>query len=198
MAWWAQWVSVESHNLGPQSLHWPECLSGPPQTACGAGRRSNRDRGSSCFAFSSFCGGWDPYPLGVSEIAAGSERNTHLTGRQRESTGVTHHPHHLKGQCPPKNHKYICLPLIWVCMSPRDVCLLLKIIEPDGTRLVFLKAPLKMNKYIWKNSPWIMIWLIKIIHKSCLKWIHVGIIFFLCNLTEKCLSTHGGTAIWLS
>lgn len=49
-------VSVESHNLGPQSLHWPECLSGPPQTACGAGRRSNRDRGSSCFAFSSFCG----------------------------------------------------------------------------------------------------------------------------------------------
>lgn len=49
-------VSVESHNLGPQSLHWPECLSGPPQTACDAGRRSNRDRGSSCFAFSSFCG----------------------------------------------------------------------------------------------------------------------------------------------
>lgn len=50
-------VSVESHNLGPRSLYWPECLSGPPQTACGAGRRSNRYRDSSCFAFSSFCGG---------------------------------------------------------------------------------------------------------------------------------------------
>lgn len=51
------WVSEECHNLDPQSLHLPECLSGPPQTACGAGRRSNRDRGSSCFAVSSFCGG---------------------------------------------------------------------------------------------------------------------------------------------
>lgn len=71
-------VSVESRNLGPQSLHWPKCLSGPPQTASGAGRRSNRDRGSSCFAFSSFCGSGDPLPLGVSEISAGSERETHL------------------------------------------------------------------------------------------------------------------------
>lgn len=78
-------VSVESHNLGPRSLHWPECLSGPPQTACGAGRRSNRDRGSSCFAVSSFCGSRDPLPLGVSEIAAGSERDTHLKGRRHRS-----------------------------------------------------------------------------------------------------------------
>lgn len=78
-------VSVESRNLGPQSLHWPECLSGPPQTASDAGRRLNRDRGSSCFAFSSFCGSWDPLPLGVSEIAAGSERETRL---KTESTGV--------------------------------------------------------------------------------------------------------------
>lgn len=77
------WVSVESHNLGPQSLHWPECLSGPPQTACGAGGRSNRDRGSSYFAFSSFCGSRDPLPLGVSEIAAGSERETHLFSFRR-------------------------------------------------------------------------------------------------------------------
>lgn len=89
-------VSVESHNSGPRSLHWPECLSGLPQTACDAGGTSNRDRDSSCFAFSSFCGGWDPLPLGVSGIAAGSERGTHLTGGQRESTGVTHHPHILR------------------------------------------------------------------------------------------------------
>lgn len=82
-------VSVESHNLGPQSLHWPECLSGPPQTACGAGGRLNRDRDSSWFAFSSFCGGWDPLPLGVSGIAAGSERDTHLMGVDRKRRSNT-------------------------------------------------------------------------------------------------------------
>lgn len=78
-------VSEESHNLGPRSLHWPVCLSGPPQTACGAGRRLNRYKGSSCCAFSSFCGG--PLPLGVSEIAAGSERDTHLKREPERSAG---------------------------------------------------------------------------------------------------------------
>lgn len=52
-----RWVSVEFHSLGPQNLHWPECLSGPPRTACDAGRRSDSGKGSFCFAFYSFCGG---------------------------------------------------------------------------------------------------------------------------------------------
>lgn len=50
-------VSEESRNWGLRSLHWPGCLSGPPRTVCGAAGRSNSDRGSSCSAVSSFCGG---------------------------------------------------------------------------------------------------------------------------------------------
>lgn len=70
-------VSGESHSWGPQSLHWPGCLSDPPQTACAAGVRSNIHKGS-CSAVSFFCGSEGPIPLRVSEIAAGSERKPHL------------------------------------------------------------------------------------------------------------------------
>lgn len=85
-------VSGGCRNWDPRSLHWPGCLSGPPRTACGAGGRSNRDRGSSCSAVSSSCGGWDPLPLGVSGIAAGSERGTHLSGEGgvQSNTPTTH------------------------------------------------------------------------------------------------------------
>lgn len=76
-------VSEESRNWGLRSLHWPGCLSGPPRTACGAAGRSNSDRGSSCSAVSSFCGGWAPLPLGVSGIAAGSERDMRLERRRK-------------------------------------------------------------------------------------------------------------------
>lgn len=76
-------VSEESRNWGLRSLHWPGCLSGPPRTACAAAGRSNSDRGSSCSAVSSFCWGWGPLPLGVSGIAAGSERDVHLERRRK-------------------------------------------------------------------------------------------------------------------
>lgn len=79
-------LSVESRSLGPRRLLPPECLSGPPQSACGAAGSSNRDRGSSCSASSSSSGGSRPVPLGVSEIAAGSERDTRLAGRREGQT----------------------------------------------------------------------------------------------------------------
>jgi len=88
-------VSAESQNWGPQSLHWLKCLSGPPQTACGAGGRLDSGMGSSCFAFSSFCGSWDPLPLGLSEIAAGSERETHLQQRHGSNVFLFIHPSFL-------------------------------------------------------------------------------------------------------
>lgn len=88
-------VSGGCRNWDPRSLHWPGCLSGPPRTACGAGGRSNRDRDSSFSDVSSFCGGWDPLPLGVSGIAAGSERGTHLPGKGRKTQSNTHRPHNF-------------------------------------------------------------------------------------------------------
>lgn len=81
-------VSGESHNLGPQSLRRPECLSGPPRTACGEVRKSSSCKGVSCFAFSSWCGSCVPFPLGVSEIAAGSESEVHLRESHRSEPPV--------------------------------------------------------------------------------------------------------------
>ena len=63
----------------------------------------------------------------------------------------------------------------------RDACLLSKIKEINGTRLLVLKAP---KIYIWKIQNQclfleIMTQLLKIIHRPCWEQFHVGTVFFL-------------------
>ncbi|MDF4377384.1 hypothetical protein P3378_24580, partial [Vibrio parahaemolyticus] len=62
----------------------------------------------------------------------------------------------------------------------RDVCLLLNIMELDGTQLVMLKVA--QNTFEQQQHqqqcvfPEIMTWLLKIIHRPCCEQFHVGTI----------------------